>query len=78
MGLKVGMSDTNIGPLPPMGWAMLGVSAGTYGCPAPPIGTVANPRNIYVTGNYIGSYLGVTGGCPVAAGSYPVVAGTGD
>ena len=78
MGLKVGMSDTNVGPLPKMGWVMLGVSASTYGCPAPPIGTVANPGNIYVTDDYSGSYLEVTGGYPVAAGSYPVAVCTGD
>ena len=77
MGLKVGISDTNMGPLPTMGWAMLGVSGSTYGCPAPPIGAVAKPGNVYSTGDYIGSCPEVTGSYPEAAGSYPVAAGTG-
>ena len=77
MGLKVGISDTNVGPLPIMGWAMLGVSASTYGCPAPPIGAVANPENTYSTGDCIASCPGFTGSYPKAAGSYPVAAATG-
>ena len=76
MGLKAGISDTNVGSLPPMGWAMLGVSASTYGCPAPPIGTVANPGNVYAMSSCIRSCPVVAGSYPVAAGSYLVTAGT--
>ena len=77
MGVKVSISDTNVGPLPMMGWVMLGVSASTYGCPGPPIGAVANPGNVYATGDYISNCPKVTGSYPEAAGSYPVAAGTG-
>ena len=77
MGRKVGMLDTNVGPLPTMGWAMFGVSASTYECPTPPIGAVANPGNIYATGDYIGSCPEGTGSYSEATGSYPVAAGTG-
>ena len=54
----------------------MGVSASTYGCPAPPIGAVINPGNVYAAGNYIGSYPVVVGSYPVATGSYSVAAGT--
>ena len=77
MGLRVGISEMKVGPLPTMGWVMLGVSASTYGCPAPPIGAVADPGNIYATGFYIVNCPEVTGSYLEAVRSYPVAAGTG-
>ena len=71
IGLRVGISDTNVGPLPLMGWAMLGVSANTYGCPAPPSG--GNPGNVCAAA--FPWFSGDIGSCPVATGSYPVAAG---
>ena len=57
------------------GLAVQGTSP--YRCPAPPIGPVASPGNVYATGDYIGSFSVVTGGYLVAAGSYPVASSTG-